>query len=179
MKKIADAVSKACIRAEQKKVEKNLRAVDMFVNVGGFDVLLEIVHCSCVENISCSKNSRFIESLNESVNELSNENIIYDELFRSILNDRGFTVQDKEREIIFLEYKRLLKRREELRALRKMKTERVSEMIRVAWKNRNLNVGRSNTGSVTDPMLFSIPTPPTSVAAISSLKSGGAVIAIC
>lgn len=184
LKMIADAVSKAHIRAEQKKVEKDLGAVDLLMNVGGFNLLVEFEHNTRVKDKPCSKNNTFEESLHEPVNEPSNEvarmNIyeIYDKIFRSILNDGGFIVQDRKTEIAFLEYERLLKRREELRALRKMKIERVSEMIRLAWKNRNSNVGRSNTGSVTDLMLLSMPIPPTSVAAISSLKSGGAVIAI-
>ena len=66
----------------------------------------------------------------------------------------------------------------ELRELRKLKIKRVSEMIRAAWLNRNTNVGRSNTGSVTDSMLLSLPTPPTSTAIFSSLESGGVVSVI-
>lgn len=78
---------------------------------------------------------------------------------------------------IAFEIEQLEKRREELRKLRKMKTERVSAMIRAAWLNRNTAVGRSSTSSVTDTMLLSIPTPPTFKAANRSLVVGGAVIA--
>lgn len=76
-------------------------------------------------------------------------------------------------EELYHEYERLLQRRKELRELRKLKIKRVSEMIRAAWLNRNTNVGRSNTGSVTDSMLLSLPTPPTSTAIFSSLESRG------
>lgn len=81
-------------------------------------------------------------------------------------------------EELYHEYERLLQRRKELRELRKLKIKRVSEMIRAAWLNRNTNVGRSNTGSVTDSMLLSLPTPPTSTAIFSSLESGGVVSVI-
>ena len=40
--KIVDAVSKACIRRETKKVEKKIHEVELFSGVGGFDELLDI-----------------------------------------------------------------------------------------------------------------------------------------
>lgn len=138
-----------------------------------------------VKSESCYRNSieRILEGRDTKSFNLRNVDRTCDNLFikrgtsHVIFFDRLYELWD-EVNSDYAELQELLKRREELRALRKMKTERVSEMIRAAWKNRNSNVGRSNTGSVTDPMLLSIPTPPTSVAAISSLKSGGAVIAI-
>lgn len=78
---------------------------------------------------------------------------------------------------VAFEIEQLEKRREELRKLRKLKTERVSAMIRAAWLNRNTAVGRSSTSAVTDLMLLSIPTPPTFKAANRSLEVGGAVVA--
>ena len=76
-----------------------------------------------------------------------------------------------------LELERLENQRKQLQFLRRLKTAQVSQMIRTAWMNRNDTAGRSNTGAVTDPMLLSIPTPPTSEAANSSLRCGGNVIA--
>ena len=40
--KIVDAISKACIRRETKKVEKKIHEVELFSGVGGFNELLDI-----------------------------------------------------------------------------------------------------------------------------------------
>lgn len=139
--KIVDAISKAYIRQETKRVEKEIQAIDRFAGIGG-----------------CSEGHEILHLLMEKI--LSRE---YDEFE---FNHR-----------LQLERERLEKRREQLRALSRLKTARVSQMIRTAWMNRNYTAGRSNTGAVTDPMLLSIPTPPTSEAANRSLSCGGNMIA--
>ena len=146
--KIADAVSKAYIRQETKKVEKEIYKVEIFSGVGGFNGLLDI-----------------------------KEEI---EIFAQILDrilDPDYQERVQENIDLQLELERLENQREQLRFLRRLKTARVSQMIRTAWMNRNHTAGRSNTGAVTDPMLLSIPTPPTSEAANRSLRCGGNMLA--
>lgn len=146
--KIVDAVSKACIRRETKKVEKKIHEVELFSGVDGFDELLDI-----------------------------KEDI---EIFAQIL-DRILSADYQERVQenidLQLELERLENQRKQLQFLRRLKTAQVSQMIRTAWMNRNHTAGRSNTGAVTDPMLLSIPTPPTSEAANCSLSCGGNMLA--
>lgn len=146
--KIVDAVSKACIRRETKKVEKKIHEVELFSGVDGFDELLDI-----------------------------KEDI---EIFAQIL-DRILSADYQERVQenidLQLELERLENRRKQLQFLRRLKTAQVSQMIRTAWMNRNHTAGRSNTGAVTDSMLLSIPTPPTSEAANCSLSCGGNMLA--
>lgn len=141
--KIVDAVSKAWIRQEEKKVEEDTRLVELFVGVGG----------------------------------VAGDPELYQQLLDSILDRilNGYNTEDYY--CLQLELERLEEKRKQLRALRRLKIERVSQMIRTAWMNRNNTAGRSNTGAVTDPMLLSIPTPPTSEAANRSLGCGGMVLA--
>lgn len=146
--KIVDAVSKAYIRQETKKVEKEIHEVELFSGVGGY---------------------------NEEI-DLNEETDLIIQIYNRILG-REFQERIRANFALLLEIERLEKRREQLRALRRLKTARVSQMIRTAWMNRNYTAGRSNTGAVTDPMLLSIPTPPTSEAANSSLRCGGNMIA--
>ena len=146
--RIVVAISKACIRSETKKVEKKIHEVELFSGVGGFDELLDI-----------------------------KEDI---EIFAQILDrllDANYQERVQENIDLQLELERLENQRKQLQFLRRLKTAQVSLMIRTAWMNRNHTAGRSNTGAVTDPMLLSIPTPPTSEAANSSLRCGGNVIA--
>ena len=195
------AISKEKIRIEQRIVES--RIVDLFAGLGSLGIFraVDFLYPSSslykkieellekadkvlgeVKSESSYRNTieRILEGYDTKSFNLRNADRTSDNLFikrrisHVVLFDRLYEMWHE----VYSDYVELLKHREELRALRKMKTERVSEMIRAAWKNRDSNVGRSNTGSVTDPMLLSLPTPPTSVAAISSLKSGGAVIAI-
>lgn len=146
--RIVAAISKACIRNETKKVEKKIHEVELFSGVDGFDELLDI-----------------------------KEDI---EIFAQIL-DRILSADYKERVQenidLQLELERLENQRKQLQFLRRLKTAQVSQMIRTAWMNRNHTAGRSNTGAVTDPMLLSIPTPPTSEAANRSLRCGGNMLA--
>ena len=146
--KIVDAVSKACIRRETKKVEKKIHEVELFSGVGGFDELPDIK-----EDIE-----------------------IFAKIISRIL-DGDYQERVQEKIDLQLELERLENQRKQLQFLRRLKTAQVSQMIRTAWMNRNHTAGRSNTGAVTDPMLLSIPTPPTSEAANRSLRCGGNMIA--
>lgn len=146
--KIVDAVSKACIRRETKKVEKKIHEVELFSGVGWDDEDFD---------------------LNERIDILA-------EIISRIL-DADYQERFQENIDLQLELERLENQREQLRILRRLKTARVSLMIRTAWMNRNHTAGRSNTGAVTDPMLLSIPTPPTSEAANRSLRCGGNMLA--
>ena len=49
----------------------------------------------------------------------------------------------------------------------------INAMICVVWSLRNTTAGRSNTSSVSDKMLLTIPTPPTAEAADCSLWQRG------
>ena len=146
--KIVDAVSKACIRRETKKVEKKIHEVELFSGVGWDDEDFD---------------------LNERIDILA-------EIISRIL-DADYQERFQDNIDLQLELERLENQREQLRILRRLKTARVSLMIRTAWMNRNHTAGRSNTGAVTDPMLLSIPTPPTSEAANRSLRCGGNMLA--
>ena len=146
--KIVAAISKACIRSETKKVEKKIHEVELFSGVGWDDEDFD---------------------LNERIDILA-------EIISRIL-DADYQERFQDNIDLQLELERLENQREQLRILRRLKTAQVSLMIRTAWMNRNHTAGRSNTGAVTDPMLLSIPTPPTSEAANSSLRCGGNVIA--
>ena len=146
--KIVDAVSKACIRRETKKVEKKIHEVELFSGVGWDDEDFD---------------------LNERIDILA-------EIISRIL-DADYQERFQDNIDLQLELERLKNQREQLRILRRLKTARVSLMIRTAWMNRNHTAGRSNTGAVTDPMLLSIPTPPTSEAANRSLRCGGNMLA--
>ena len=53
----------------------------------------------------------------------------------------------------------------------------MSAFLRDWWLKRNAYAGRSNTSAVSDKMLLTIPTPPTAVAAIGSLRRGGVLCA--
>ena len=146
--KTVDAVSKACIRRETKKVEKKIHEVELFSGVGWDDEDFD---------------------LNERIDILA-------EIISRIL-DADYQERFQDNIDLQLELERLKNQREQLRILRRLKTARVSLMIRTAWMNRNHTAGRSNTGAVTDPMLLSIPTPPTSEAANCSLSCGGNMLA--
>ena len=146
--KIVDAVSKACIRRETKKVETKIHEVELFSGVGWDDEDFD---------------------LNERIDILA-------EIISRIL-DADYQERFQDNIDLQLELERLENQREQLRILRRLKTARVSLMIRTAWMNRNHTAGRSNTGAVTDPMLLSIPTPPTSEAANRSLRCGGNMLA--
>ena len=146
--KIVDAVSKACIRRETKKVEKKIHEVELFSGVGWDDEDFD---------------------LNERIDILA-------EIISRIL-DGDYQERVQEKIDLQLELERLENQRKQLQFLRRLKTAQVSLMIRTAWMNRNHTAGRSNTGAVTDPMLLSIPTPPTSEAANRSLGCGGNMLA--
>jgi len=58
----------------------------------------------------------------------------------------------------------LLERKKEYRFYRRLKNEQIRKVLRNLWMNRNANMCRSNTSSVSDPMINTIPTPPTAAA---------------
>ena len=58
----------------------------------------------------------------------------------------------------------LLERKKEYRFYRILKNEQIRKVLRNLWMNRNANMCRSNTSSVSDPMINTIPTPPTAAA---------------
>lgn len=157
--KIVDAISKACIRAEEKKVEERIKVLDLFSGTGGVKGECEPGLHSLIYDIIDNQLDMALGYFEERPKTLEELQELYFQYLREI------------------ELEKLEKRRQELRTLRRIKTERVSAMIKNAWIRRNLAVGRSSTSSVTDPMLLSIPTPPTSMAANCSLGSGGTVIA--
>lgn len=149
--KIVDAISKAYIRQETKKVESEIREIELVSRSNeGNEVFFSIEGNDSISKI-ISEISRILS-------------VVY-------------TERDQENIDLLLELERLEYQRRQLRYLRKLKTARVSQMIQTAWMNRNHTAGRSNTGAVTDSMLLSLPTPPTSEAAKSSLRCGGNVIA--
>lgn len=190
--KIVDAISKSIIREEEKKNEKKLRnfAILATGNVRASRYIKE-------PKINMSKLLQDYNERNISVTYIPTTDyektiVVTADFVDTTIFGMPVTVKrstqfglfydyfqyDLNIEELYHEYERLLQRRKELRELRKLKIKRVSEMIRAAWLNRNTNVGRSNTGSVTDSMLLSLPTPPTSTAIFSSLESGGVVSVI-
>ncbi len=58
----------------------------------------------------------------------------------------------------------LLEKKKEYRFYRILKNEQIRKVLRNLWMNRNANMCRSNTSSVSDPMINTIPTPPTAAA---------------
>ena len=202
--KIVDAISKSIIREEEKKNEKKLRnfAILTTGNVRASRYIKEqkinmtklfsgIFTSICFCNFLQDYNERNISvtyiPTTDSEKTIVTANVVDTTIFGIPVTVKRSTQfglfydyfqYDLNIEELYHEYERLLQRRKELRELRKLKIKRVSEMIRAAWLNRNSNVGRSNTGSVTDSMLLSLPTPPTSTAIFSSLESGGVVSVI-
>ena len=203
--KIVDAISKSIIREEEKKIEKKLRNFKIVVTedargslrikesgINMRKLLSDICNTICFHNFFKDYNGRnisvpYIPTAASEKAMIFEANVTDAAIFTTpvtVIHSAQFGLfydyfqYDLEIEELYHEYERLLQRRKELRKLRKLKTKRVSEMIRAAWLNRNSKVGRSNTGNVTDPMLLSLPTPPTSTAAFSSLESGGVVSVI-
>ena len=70
---------------------------------------------------------------------------------------QGDTDAEYERTIADLEQKRNL-----IKSYRKAQQGLYKRVLRIIWANRNKGAGRSNTGSVSDLMLQTMPTPPTS-----------------
>ena len=169
--KIVDAISKSIIREEEKKNEKKLRnfAILATGNVRASRYIKEpkinmsklfsgIFTSICFCNFLQDYNERNISVTYIPTTDYEKTIVVTADFVDTTIFGMPVTVK--------------------LRELRKLKIKRVSEMIRAAWLNRNTNVGRSNTGSVTDSMLLSLPTPPTSTAIFSSLESGGVVSVI-
>lgn len=173
-REIVDAISKAIIRAEEKKIEERIRQVEGRINY--IDLLAGAGALKSPYEQMPGPHSLIDEIVENQIRMIMGytheEPITLEDLM--VLDDlRQLTCQYRN----VLELELLEKRRQELRTLRKIKTERVSAIIKIAWLRRNLSVGRSSTSSVNDPMLLSIPTPPTLMAANCSQGSGGTVSA--
>lgn len=69
--------------------------------------------------------------------------------------------------------KTLRKKVEYIRLMWKAKTADISQQLRQLWMNRNKGANRSNTTSVTDMMLMTMPVPPTATTANCSLWQRG------
>ena len=189
--KIVDAISKSIIREEEKKNEKKLRnfAILATGNVRASRYIKEpkinmsklfsgIFTSICFCNFLQDYNERNISVTYIPTTDYEKTIVVTADFVDTTIFGMPVTVKrstqfglfydyfqyDLNIEELYHEYERLLQRRKELRELRKL--------------NRNTNVGRSNTGSVTDSMLLSLPTPPTSTAIFSSLESGGVVSVI-
>ena len=176
--KIVDAISKSIIREEEKKNEKKLRnfAILATGNVRASRYIKEpkinmsklfsgIFTSICFCNFLQDYNERNISVTYIPTTDYEKTIVVTADFVDTTIFGMPVTVKRSTQFGLFYE-------------LRKLKIKRVSEMIRAAWLNRNTNVGRSNTGSVTDSMLLSLPTPPTSTAIFSSLESGGVVSVI-
>ena len=179
-----DLYSKDEIRREEEYVDAQLRRINLFDEIGGYDISHRMFDWFSWEaRVQKEKIEGMLSLISEVTLGSSSFDMSYLCTLNRIIRENAICgdCDPSERKHILREYylekERLEKRREELRSLRKMKTARVSNMIRAAWLNRNTAVGRSSTSSVTDTMLLSIPTPPTFKAANRSLVVGGAVIA--
>lgn len=69
--------------------------------------------------------------------------------------------------------KTLRKKVEYIRLMWKAKAADISQQLRQLWMNRNKGANRSNTPSVTDMMLMTMPVPPTATIANCSLWQRG------
>ena len=189
--KIVDAISKSIIREEEKKNEKKLRnfAILATGNVRASRYIKEpkinmsklfsgIFTSICFCNFLQDYNERNISVTYIPTTDYEKTIVVTADFVDTTIFGMPVTVKRSTQFGLFYDYFQYDLNIEELRELRKLKIKRVSEMIRAAWLNRNTNVGRSNTGSVTDSMLLSLPTPPTSTAIFSSLESGGVVSVI-
>ena len=85
---------------------------------------------------------------------------------------------DIEAEILYYAILESMRARYKQAKKRRIRFVSVYNFVIVAlWFKRNAYAGRSNTSAVSDMMLLTIPTPPTAVAAIGSLRRGGVICA--
>ena len=94
-------------------------------------------------------------------------------LLQDYRDDLKKYIKEKEEHLQKLDYEALLLQLAQFKYMCRLKNRQISEKVRALWMKRNDGAGRSNTSSVSDRMLLTIPTPPTAVAAISSLGCGG------
>ncbi len=105
-------------------------------------------------------------NINQKIKAVKNEvhNIPYEEDYVEILLEYENIIRDlKKRKKAIWRYRCYLVN----------KVNKLSAIFRKAWLARNHKAGRSNTSSVSDMMLMTIPTPPTAEAAICRLKQRG------
>lgn len=173
IKSVADAVSKSYIRKQEKEIKMRIDAFDLFAGVGGIHIDREPSLRKEIEGIVESYIDSAVPNLILGLNADEYISILMGNRNSDVLNNlNGFDTR------VLAEYEQLKRQREELRLLRRLKTERVSALIKRAWQNRNHSVDRSSTSAVSDTMLLTIPTPPTALAAVGSLERGGVVVAI-
>lgn len=173
IKSVADAVRKSDIRKQEKEIKMRIDGFDLFAGVGGIHIDREPSVSKEIKDIVESYVDRAISNLILDLNVDEYTSILMGNRNSDVLNDNsGFDAR------ALAEYEQLKKQREDLRLLRRLKTERVSALIKLAWQNRNCSVDRSSTSAVSDTMLLTIPTPPTALAATCSLERGGVVVAI-
>ncbi|MBO5569722.1 MAG: hypothetical protein J6A79_12425 [Clostridia bacterium] len=67
----------------------------------------------------------------------------------------------------------LNEQKREAKKQRKYLIQKMNRILQTAWLHRNTSAGRSNTSSVSDKMLLTIPTPPTAETANRSLWQRG------
>lgn len=195
--KIAEAISLASIRRKERQVEKELTSLGFGDDCKTFRDRRVFISAKVFRSLELSWDaSHFQKTWFPDLPEIPTEfelKKLTAPLYRvKSLNEKQFRLHDRSNEmrsiscfrVYFTAYARfnLVKERlgkdlEQLRALRKLKIESISLMLRILWNNRN-KVNRSCTSAVSDPMLKTIPTPPTSMVAFGSLERGGAVIAI-
>ena len=105
-------------------------------------------------------------NINKKIKAVKNEvhNIPYEEYNVEVLLEYESIIRD------------LKKRKKAIRRYRCYLVNKVNTynaIFRKAWLARNHKAGRSNTSSVSDMMLMTVPTPPTAEAAICRLKQRG------
>lgn len=114
-----------------------------------------------VEAISSVSIDKEIKSIEEEIfrvleSELFNNN--EDSFYRYMMYDRINMLLERKREYSFY---------------RKLKNIQIRNALRDLWLSRNANACRSNTSMVSDPMMNTIPTPPTATAVKCSCGQRG------
>jgi len=97
-----------------------------------------------------------------------------EEIFRVLESDFFYNNDDGfYRYMMYERINMLLERKKEYSFYRKLKNEQIRRALRGLWMSRNANACRSNTSSVSDPMMNTIPTPPTATAVKCSCGQRG------
>ncbi len=110
--KFIEVLSKASIRAEEKKVEKQLRAVNLFAGVGALNRLFYEIVSQSVDEMLDEILEQTLYDYEREIYEASGMHYLPYHIYRDLMHTR----------------ERLEKRREELRTVRKRKTESVTAM---------------------------------------------------
>ena len=98
------------------------------------------------------------------------------QIHQSILDILESRTQDTEMDAATLaELDHLIQQERIIKEIWKTKIEQISEELRVLWMARNANANRSDTSSVSDMMLMTVPVPPTAETANRSLWQRGII----